>query len=137
MIGIRRNQPRNARSMTRTVGRLALVPALIVAWGVVVTTARADSLVPTGTPAPALALPTLAGETIRLADLKGRVVLLLFGELYNSNSVAACRDLVEITAQPATAGLELSAYLIVTQKAPAAELLLVGRHRNWEMTCTL
>jgi len=85
--------------------------------------ARAASLLPTGKPAPRLTLPTLSGKTVRTTEFGGRVVLLLFGELYNPNSIAACKDLAAILARPAMTDIKTSAFLVVTQKAPAAELL--------------
>lgn len=96
-------------------------------WGwaivlVVCAAAEAASLVPAGRPAPELSAATLDGEPVRLADLKGRTVLLLFGELYNPHSISACKDLSGVLAKPSVSGLKVSAFMIVTQQVPAAEL---------------
>ncbi len=91
----------------------------------------ATSLPAVGETAPGLELPALGGEgTVRLADLRGRVVLLLFGELYNENSIAACRD---IGTNLATAGTGASAYLVVTQRSPSAELQSEARRKGVEI----
>lgn len=86
------------------------------------TLASAGSLVPKGRPAPNLLLTTLEGEAVNLAELRGRIVLLLFGELYNKNSVAACRDLSHVLASPPISEPQIAAYMVVTQDVPAAEL---------------
>ena len=52
------------------IGRLV---RLVLAGGLVVGIAAAPA-----TAAPDFALPDLAGKTVRLADLKGKVVLLFF-----------------------------------------------------------
>jgi tetratricopeptide (TPR) repeat protein len=88
--------------------------------GLCAASSYAESLPSVGAPAPSWALPSLQDNgTVRLEDLRGRVVFLLFGELYNENSIAACRDLASTLS---TAGEDASAYLIITQKAPVSEL---------------
>ncbi len=95
---------------------------LLIALGLCGGASHADSLVPRGRPVPDLALPALSGETVELADLKGRIVVLLFGELYNSNSLAAGRDIAAVLAEPGMADINASAYLVITQKGAAADL---------------
>ncbi len=107
----------------RTPLRLLLlaIPTLMLIGTAAVS---ADSLIPRGEPAPALAAPMLrGGEIVRLADYRGKVVLLLFGELYNENSVAACKDIAAVLAAPAMSDASAAAFMIVTQKAPVSELL--------------
>jgi peroxiredoxin len=84
--------------------------------------AWAGSLVPKGRPAPDLKLTTLEGRVVTLADLRGRIVLLLFGELYNKNTVAACRDISAVLASPPVSDPEIDAFMAVTQEAPTADL---------------
>ena len=96
--------------------------SLLIALGLCGGVSHADSLVPRGRPAPDLALSTLTGETVQLENLKGRIVLLLFGELYNSNSLAASRDIATVLGEPGMADIDASAYIVITQKGAAAEL---------------
>ena len=84
--------------------------------------AFADSLVPIGSPAPAFSLPALDGRIVDAGALKGRTVLLLFGELYNQNSVSAAEELGALLSTPALSNAGMAAYMLVTQKAPADEL---------------
>jgi len=108
-------------TMRLSAGRIvtAVLSALLAGGNV---RTRADSLVPIGKPAPDWSLTTLEGGTVRLGDLRDRPVLMLFGELYNANSIAACKDVTEVLAQPASAELQAAAYLIVTQQVSAGEL---------------
>jgi tetratricopeptide (TPR) repeat protein len=81
-----------------------------------------DSLIPVGSPAPSFALPALDGQTVEVGALKGRTVLLLFGELYNPNSISAAKELEALLAKPALSDAGVTTYMLVTQKATPAEL---------------
>ncbi|UCG32028.1 MAG: redoxin domain-containing protein [Phycisphaerales bacterium] len=99
---------------------------LILAWcglpGIAMASARTESLVPAGEPAPELTLATLEGPSVRIADHRGRPVVLLFGELYNTNSVEAASDISTVLHGPPMSELNVSTFLIITQDAPAAQL---------------
>jgi len=130
MIATHTSSARSGRSAALSTSAWIRVAALSGLLGVGIGTAKADSLIPPGKPAPDLALSALTGETVRLADLKGRPVLLLFGELYNPNSIAACRDIAAVLARPGLANIGASAFLIVTQRAPAADLLAEAKRKG-------
>lgn len=101
---------------------IILILALCGFSGTAMTQARTKSLVPAGEPAPDLTLVTLEGQPVRLADYRGRPVLLLFGELYNANSVDAAGDISAVLDSPPMSEIEVSAFLIITQDAPSAQL---------------
>ena len=126
--------PRRACSSGPEARGRVLLRALIVVLAVGIGAGYADSLVPTGGTAPHFALGTLDGDTVRLADLKGRTVLLLFGELYNPNSVAACNDLAAVLARPTMGNVNASPFLIVTQQASAADLLAEAKRKGVTLT---
>ncbi len=99
---------------------IPLVLVYLLSWNA--TRALGDSLIPVGAPAPPFALVALDGQMVDASALKGRTVLLLFGELYNQNSVAAAKDLAALLATPALSEVGVVPYLLVTQKAAAADL---------------
>ncbi len=89
-----------------------------------------DSLISPGNPAPSFELSSLTDQTVRLSDLKGRVVLLLFGELYNGNTVSATQDLATVLTRLAPTGAPAPAFLIVAQRAPTPELRAEAQRRG-------
>ncbi len=113
--------PEDATRKRWHAGRRVCWPLLVMV-GLCAGGARADSLVSRGTPAPDLTLTTLGGETVHLAELRGRAVVLLFGELFNANSVAASKDVATLLARPGMAQFGAAVYLIVTQPASAMDL---------------
>ncbi|MFQ5653866.1 MAG: redoxin domain-containing protein [Planctomycetota bacterium] len=114
-------------------------PGGILLWVLVgalsfgVSAAYADSLVPPGKAPPELVLPDLDGITRGLDQLKGRVVLLLFGELYNPNTVEACKDVSDVLDDPTLEGIDRSAFLIVTQHASASDLRADAKQKGIEL----
>ena len=107
---------------------------LIVAWcglsGLAMAPPRTESLLPAGEPAPDLILATLDGQPVRLADHRGRPMLLLFGELYNANSVEAAGDISAVLDSAQMSELDVSAFLIITQDAPGRARCVLSRPRR-------
>lgn len=92
--------------------------------------ASGDSLLQPGNAAPGFELLSLTEQTVRASDLKGRVVLLLFGELYNANSVAASQDVATVLSRMAPTGAPAAAFLLVAQRSPAPELAAEAGRRG-------
>jgi len=123
---------RSSRLIPRAHALRILTYALsgVLAASIGGTRVRGASLIPKDKPAPDFTLRTLDGQTVRLSGLKGRVVLLLFGELYNRNSINACKDVAAVLARPAMTDIKTSAYLLITQKTPAADLLAEAKKKG-------
>ena len=101
---------------------LAMTPALSAMLWASPQQALSGSLVSKGQAAPQMSLTGVDGRSVDLAELRGRIVLLLFGELYNQNSTAAALDLASVVQSPPVQDRELAAFMVVTQDAPAAAL---------------
>ena len=100
---------------------LHLLPGLL-SLGVPTASVCGASLVGKGETAPDWTLPTLSGETVKLAELRGRFVLLLFGELYNRNSIGAAKDVADILGDQALADVKASAFMVITQRGAGEAL---------------
>jgi len=95
-----------------------------------ISTAHADSLLPQGAQAPPLTLQTLDGKAFTLSDHSGKIVVLLFGELYNQNSLDAAKVVADVLAMPAMADTGASGYLIVAQDATPDKLRAEAEKKN-------
>jgi tetratricopeptide (TPR) repeat protein len=71
---------------------------------------------------PPIELTALDGRPFTLSALKGRAVVLLFGELYHEKSLAACRAITEIQRDARLADAPPVCAMIVAQQADAATL---------------
>ncbi len=67
-------------------------------------------------------MTTLAGEAFVLAEQPPGVTILLFGELYNRNTLAACRDIGDLLASARGQEVAARAYLVISQAAAPGEL---------------
>jgi tetratricopeptide (TPR) repeat protein len=74
--------------------------------------------------APAFNLGAIAPEGMRVNDKasKGKPTILVFGELYNRNTIDALSDLEKVRTDLELTQKDINIYLIVAQKATAAQL---------------
>ncbi|WP_428939550.1 tetratricopeptide repeat protein [Fontivita pretiosa] len=89
---------------------------LLVGLGVLLAasgSARAVSHLKPGQQAPAIRLKDLAGVEHSLEQERGRIVVLLFGELYHERTRRACDELHAVLHDPRLADQKISAWLIV------------------------
>jgi Flp pilus assembly protein TadD len=68
-----------------------------------------------GDDAPQVQLPDKAGKTVDTDSMRGRTVVLIFGELYHSKTLRACAQVKEILADQRFSGEPIDALLIVTR----------------------
>ncbi len=116
-------------NMSRRKSGCAFLPVCLLLT-LPASSASGDSLLQPGNPAPSFELTSLTDQTVRLSELKGRVVLLLFGELYNANSVAASQDVATVLSRLAPTGAPAAAFLIVAQRATASALRAEAERRG-------
>jgi len=99
-----------------------LLIAAAVAAAAVTSTAAGVVHLHRGDVPPGIDLTDLGGRHVRTADLAGRTVVLVFGELYHDKTLSACHDLYSATSEGALADRSIARLLIVGQDAPASAL---------------
>jgi tetratricopeptide (TPR) repeat protein len=100
--------------------RLPVVPFMCVLLGM--TDQAAPILVRVGEPPPEIDLRTIDDNPFVLSEQRGRTTVLVFGELYNENTLAACADLQEFLREPPADPVGVGVYLVVSQRVPVQEL---------------
>ncbi len=101
--------------------RAGLVPAwAVVGLALLALTAWVDPALAVthlrqGDDAPKIQFTEEAGEVISTDSLRGRMVVLVFGELYHSGTLRACAQLKEVLADERFRGEPIDAMLIVTR----------------------
>jgi tetratricopeptide (TPR) repeat protein len=71
---------------------------------------------------PPLALATLDGDRVSLADHRGEAIVVVFGELYHEKTLQACGALRRVLAADAMASFPVATLLVIAQDAPVDEL---------------
>lgn len=79
---------------------------------------------------PPIELTGLDGNRFKLADQKGRPVVLIFGELYHERSLAACRAVADVARESRIAESRPICELIVAQQGEPAELKKAAEARG-------
>jgi Tfp pilus assembly protein PilF/peroxiredoxin len=72
--------------------------------------------------APAVALKEVSGADVTLQQFRGRVVVLVFGELYHDKTVEACRRLDQVLREPRWQDQPVVTILVTSQGARPADL---------------
>lgn len=110
--------------MIHTSLRSARTMACVLAtFGVLILANAARAHVPArGTDAPAIALDDLSGTRVETAKLSPRVQVLVFGEIGQDTTSAACADVLATLADPRLAGESIVPILITAQSAPSTQL---------------
>ncbi|MHC5003907.1 MAG: peroxiredoxin family protein [Planctomycetota bacterium] len=107
-------------------GDRAIAPVLaavvIAAAAVLTMPAPAVTHLQRGEVPPAIELPDLDGQVHRTADLRGRVVLLVFGELYHRKTLEACAAAGEIVGSGRFDEVPMTTLLVISEKGDAAGL---------------
>jgi tetratricopeptide (TPR) repeat protein len=75
-----------------------------------------------GVEAPPVALPTIRGTSTSLQELRGRTVVLVFGELYHEKTLLVCGEIRNALAEDPLAGQIIAPVLVVARDAPESEL---------------
>jgi Tfp pilus assembly protein PilF/peroxiredoxin len=75
-----------------------------------------------GAAAPDFELTDLDGQAVDTKLLRGRIVILVFGELYHSKTIQACKRMNMVLKDTKLSGALITPLLIVSQKGEAAEL---------------
>jgi tetratricopeptide (TPR) repeat protein len=88
-----------------------------------------------GVEPPAIALPDLEGAVTRTADLHGRTVVLIFGELYHEKTLSAWADIRQVLTDDELAGRKITPLLIVGQNVPRETL--AARAEEAGVTCRI
>jgi len=86
---------------------------------------QAVSQIKTGQQAPAFDLPVLGSPSVRVtfSALKGKPTILMFGELYNENTIQAVQDMDQLRRKLEIPKTDFRLYLILAQKAESAALV--------------
>lgn len=115
----------------------ASVPVACVVTAALFTAGPAAAVVhlKRGVEPPAIELPDMQGAVIRTADLRGRTVVLIFGELYHDKTLAAWADLRQVLTGDKLAGRDVTPLLIVGQNAPREAL--AARAAEAGVTCPI
>jgi Tfp pilus assembly protein PilF/peroxiredoxin len=74
--------------------------------------------------APGFKLKDTAGTEVALADLKGKIVVVIFGELYHDKTVDGCRQIETVLKDERLRGVEIVPLLITAQEAKAEDFKL-------------
>jgi len=101
--------------------RLAVVVSIILAV-CCASPAVAVTHLARGMVAPPIELPDVDGRTVRTADLRGRPVVIIFGELYHDKTLQACEQVHDVLADPRLTAAAPTSILIVSQDAEPDEL---------------
>jgi Tfp pilus assembly protein PilF/peroxiredoxin len=99
---------------------VALLAAAMVA--LLPAPARAVTQLKRMSEAPAVALKEVSGADVTLRQFRGRVVVLVFGELYHEKTVEACRRLDGVLREPRWQDQPVVTILVTTQGAKPADL---------------
>lgn len=99
----------NSKTLGRISGRIPLWGAVLVLLTVAGLFGCGSQSGPVGRPAPAIALPDLAGRTVSLADFSGRVVMLNFFATWCPPCKQEIPDFVDLQAELGEAGLTILA----------------------------
>lgn len=102
---------------------LLLATALLLFSIPVHTVHASDSTLDLGTPAPPFELKALDGKTVRLSDLKGKVILLNFWSTRCAPCIAELPSLNRLYASLRKNGLEVCAVSIDSSDKPVRELV--------------
>jgi tetratricopeptide (TPR) repeat protein len=70
-------------------------------------------------------LKDLGGRELALKDFRGKIVVLIFGELYQQNTLKALQDLKRVLNEKASYREEIDVFLIISEKRNADEYLKV------------
>ena len=103
----------------RRTCQACLIGALLLVWtdpGQAVTHLRR------GMKAPPVVVNDLDGNEVTLAGMGGRTVVLIFGELYHTKTVEACRLVQTVLTDKRLAGQKVTVVLIVARNQPPAQL---------------
>jgi len=101
--------------------------------GIFLTTpAQAVSQIKTGRPAPAFDLPVTGApsERVTFSSLKGKPIILMFGELYNENTILAVQELEQLRRKLEIPKTDFHLYLILAQKAESAALVQIQQEKK-------
>ena len=105
----------------RLSASLRPVPLAVAAGAALAAPALAVMHLSRGDTAPALALPDLDGRMVKTADVRGKVLVLVFGELYHGRTLEACRQLRSVLDGAKLRDRPVVSLLVVSQdREPAA-----------------
>lgn len=110
--------------MTAT-SRVARAPLTLAVFAALFSLFASPALarVPTrGTDAPKIALDDLGGTRVDTSKLQPRALVLIFGEIGQDSTAAACADVLTTLADPRVAADSIVPILITAQSTPAASL---------------
>ncbi len=93
---------------------------------------QAVSELQTGRPAPAFDLPVIGSppQHVAFSRLKGKPAILMFGELYNENTIHAVGDMDQLRRKLEISKTDFHLYLILAQKAEPAELVQIQHEKK-------
>ena len=118
---------RRGAAALRVRGWPLWLAAVIVASGTA--TAPAVTQFERGAEAPGIELTALDGSAFNLAELKGRVVVVVFGELYHERTLQACEHVQTVLKDKRLAGAEIVSVLIVAQDADVEQLTALAEDK--------
>lgn len=95
---------------------------LLVILAVLAGSAQAVSKLVRYAPAPGLDLHDIEGPRVTSKTLKGRPAVLIFGELYNRNTIRALKEVNEVRTALEVGKKKVPVYLVVAQSATAEDL---------------
>ena len=110
------------RNLPALAGAMVMLCASAASFGV---TELKPSTVP-----PAFKLKDIADKEVSLADLKGKVVVLVFGEIYHDKTIDGCHQIEQILKDERLQGTEIVPLLITAQQAKADEFKLEAARKT-------